>query len=278
METLIGSDPKIVFAFWLGVAVASMTVFMLTVIIVMRQVVLRRERIHANAVAFWKAIIVNTPEQLAVKIPLLRDRDVSGFLEVWNDVHEPLLGASTPHLARVARESGLEQQLRRRLSGGGFHSQLVVIIAIGHVQNRENFTLIEKFILDANPIVSLCAARALVQIDSNRAISKFVPQIAQRSDWSQSTVASILNEISSPESLSKELSEATLQANADVAPRLIRFLSTVSPASAAPIIRKTILASPDDHLVSTCLQVMSNPEDLDCVRLLLAHARWHVRM
>ena len=277
MDTLIGSDPKIVFAFWLGVAVAAMTMVMLGVIIVMRQVVLRRERIHADAVAFWKTIIVTTPDDGAGKIPPLPNRDVAGFLEVWNEVHEPLHGGTTPHLARVARETGLEEHLHKRLTHGGFHSHLVAIIATGHVQSSESFHRVEKFIDDKNPIVSLCAARALMQIDPTRAVSMFVPQIVRRSDWSQGSVATILQEVGA-DSVSRELSEATLQANADIAPRLIRFLASVSPESAAPIIRKTLLSSLDERLISTCLQVMSNPDDLDCVRPLLAHPRWHVRM
>lgn len=277
MESLFSNDPIDIIAFRLGVAVSAMTVFMLFVIIIMRQVVLRRERIHANAVAFWENYIISAPDHVGGAIPELLDRDVDGFLEVWNRVHEPLHGATTPHLARVARESGLEKHLHKRLNKSGFHSQLLVIIGMGHVQNKENFHLIEQFILDENPIVSLCAARALMQIDSTRAVSKFVPQIASRGDWPQGSIATILHE-GSTETLSRELSQATIQANAEIAPRLIRFLADVSPQSAAPIIRETILASLDDKLVSTCLQVMSNSDDLDCVRPLLAHSRWHVRM
>ncbi|HEV8693257.1 MAG TPA: HEAT repeat domain-containing protein, partial [Lysobacter sp.] len=90
-------------------------------------------------------------------------------------------------------------------------------------------------------------------------------------------VAQILHEVN-PAIVSKELGEVALQANADVAPRLIRFLADVSPTEAAPVIRRILGALPDDHLVSTCLQVMTRPEDLDLVRALLVHERWHVRM
>jgi hypothetical protein len=277
VDILTGSDPKIVLAFWSGVAVAAITCIMLAVIIVMRQVVLRCERIHANAVAFWRAIIIATPADGVGKIPPLPDRDITGFLEVWNDVHEPLRGGTTAHLTRIAREVGLEERLYNRLSHGRFHTRLVAIIAMGHVQNAESFRRIEKFMDDTNPIVSLCVARALMQIDPDKAISMFVPRIASRSDWSQGSIATILNEAGA-DRVTRELSEATLQANVDMAPRLIRFLASVSPESAGPIIRNILLTSPDGGLISTCLQVMSNPEDLDCVRPLLVHPRWHVRM
>lgn len=277
MDAFIGSDPKIVFAFWLGVAVAAMTVVMLIVIIIMRQVVLHRERVHAEAVAFWKSIVVPEPEDPGLPIPPMHSRDLPGFLEVWNGVHEPLHGETTPHLSRVAREVGLEQRLYKQLTLHSFHSQLIAIIALGHIQNKESFLHVERFIDDKNPIVSLCAARSLTQIDPGRAVSKFVPQIVRRSDWSQGSIAHILQEVGA-DSVARELSQATLQANAEIAPRLIRFLAGVSPEAASPIIRKTLLSSADERLISTCLQVMTSPEDLDCVRPLLAHPRWHVRM
>lgn len=277
MDAFIGSDPKIVFAFWLGIAVAAMTVVMLIVIIIMRQVVLHRERVHAGAVAFWKMIVVPEPDNPGLPIPPMHPRELPGFLEVWNGVHEPLHGDTTPHLARVCREVGLEQRLYKQLTLRSFHSQLIAIIALGHVQNKESFLHVERFIDDKNPIVSLCAARSLTQIDPGRAVSKFVPQIVRRSDWSQGSIAHILQEVGA-DSVAGELSQATLQANAEIAPRLIRFLAGVSPEAASPIIRKTLLSSADERLISTCLQVMTSPQDLDCVRPLLAHPRWHVRM
>lgn len=277
MESLIGTDPKIVFAFWLGVAVAAMTLLMLVVIIIMRQVVLHRERVHARAVEFWSTILVADPGFETGPIPPLPNRDLPGFLQVWNEVHEPLHGDTTEHLARVAREVGLEPRLYKHLGHGSFHGQLVAIIALGHIQNIDSFHHVERFIDDKNPIVSLCAARALMQIDPKRAVSKFVPQIVRRGDWSQGSVASILHEVGADQ-VTQELSEATLQANAQIAPRLIRFLASVSPEAAAPIIRNTLLSSKDERLISTCLQVMTNRDDLDCVRPLLAHPRWHVRM
>ena len=277
LDILSGSDPKVVFAFWVGVAVAAMTFIMLAVIIIMRQVTLRRERIHAKAVSFWKQILIATPATSVAKIPPLPSRDMPGFLEVWNDVHETLAGGTTAHLARVASEVGLGELLDQRLSHGRFHTRLVAIIAMGHVQNADSFRRIRNLIDDQNPILSLCVARALMQIDPAQAISEFVPRIARRSDWSQGSIATILNEAGA-DRVTRELSEATLQANVDIAPRLIRFLASVNPASAAPIIRTSLLTSLDEPLISTCLQVMSNPKDLDCVRPLLTHPRWHVQM
>lgn len=270
------SDPVYIFAFWLGIGVAALAIVMLLLILFLRQAVLRRERIHAAAVARWREVLIPHPQQ-EPPIPPLASRDLSGFLEVWNAVHEPLPQGSTDFLARVAEAVGLEQRLLPRIGRGRFHSRLVSIIAIGHIRNPENFDRMRRFIDDKNPTVSLCAARALMQIDPQRAVSQFVPRIVSRGDWSQGSVATILAE-TKHEAVPKELAGAALQASADIAPRLIRFLAGVSPEAASPIIRQTLESAKDERLISACLQVMTRSLDLDCVRPLLTHQRWHVRM
>lgn len=277
LDFLTGSDPKVVFAFWLGICVVTVTVAMLAVILVMRQVALHRERIHARAVAFWKEIVTASPGAMEREVPLLRNRDLSGFLEVWNGVHESMHGETTAHLSSVARQAGLEKHLHRILGSDSFHNRLLAVIALGHIKNGESFDRVAAFIDDKSSVVSLCAARALMQIDSTRAVSLFVPQIARRGDWSPGSVATVLQETADSR-VSQELVEVTLRATADIAPRLIRFLAGVNEEAAAPIIRTCLTSPSDERMISTCLQVMSDPALLDCVRPLLSHQRWHVRM
>lgn len=277
MDFLAGSDPKVVFAFWLGVGLVVVTVAMLAVILGMRQLALRRERIHAQAVARWGGIVRPAPDPHTGDIPELSRRDLPGFLEVWNRVHESLHGETTPHLAEVARGTRLEQHLHRILEGDSFFNRLSAVIALGHIKNEHSFQRAAALMDDRSPIISLCAARAMMQIDSSRAVSLFVPRIVRRGDWSPGSVAALLQEADEP-SLSQELAEVTLRATGDVAPRLIRFLAGVDKAAAGPIIRETLATSSDGRMLSTCLQVISDPALLDCVRPLLSHPRWHLRM
>ena len=277
MKILVGAAPIVEFAFWLGVAVLVMTFIMLVVTIVMRQLARRRERVDAHAAALWTPIVVAVPDRAATVMPKLTDRDLFGFTRVWNEVHEPLHGGTTEHLARIARAVGLEQHLHRLLRSAIFSHRVVALIALGHVASKESFAHVLPYLDDQSPITSLCAARALMQIDPARATVQLVPRIVQRSDWSQGSIATILQD-SDAAIVSAPLTEATLRANAETAPRLIRFLAAVSPASAAPIIREAIRSSTDGRMVSTCLQVMSDAADLAYVRLLLSNPRWHIRM
>ena len=277
LDSFNGAAPIVEFAFWLGVAVAAMTLVMLTVTLTMRRIALRRERIYAAAVARWQLIIVTGYSGAATNIPSLADGERSGFIRVWNDVHESLRGGTTDELARIAREVRLEQHLYRSLQSATFHDQVMAIVALGHVRSRKSFSHIVQYLDDKSPIMSLCAARALMQIDPVRAVPLFVPRIVERSDWSRGSIAAILQE-SDGAMVSEQLTEATLQASGEVASRLIRLLAGVSPKSAAAIIRDTLRSSAEEQVLSTCLQVISNQADLDCVRPLLSHPRWHIRM
>lgn len=277
MRFLTDADAQLVFAFWLGVVVVAMALVMLTVIVCMRRAMLRRERIHRQAAARWRALLEKAAGGTATGIPALPATELSGFLEAWNHVHDDLGGRIVPGLQRIARELDLAHRLQARLAHGGLHDRVVALVALGHLRDPASFDRIARHLGDRSAIVSLSAARALMLVDARRAVAMFVPQIVHRQDWSQSGVAAILKE-AGPDAVSHELGEATLQANADVAPRLVRFLADVSPEAAAPVIRRILRTSQDEHLLSTCLQVVHEADDLPLVREMLGRERWHVRM
>lgn len=277
MDFLITAHPRIVFAFWLGVVVIVMAALMLVVILVMRQVVMRRERNRIRAATLWHQILLDSAQGMATSPPSLPRSDVPGFVDAWNHVHQSLGHHDDAGLQRVAQEIGLEQHLSVAIDHGNFHNRVMSIVALGYLRSRSHFDKLARYLDDRSTIISLSAARALMHIDPARAVTMLVPHIVERNDWPQGGVAQILHD-ASPAIVSKELGEVALQANADVAPRLVRFLADVSPSAAAPVIRNVLASHPDDHLISTCLQVMTDPSDLDLIRSLLTHERWHVRM
>lgn len=267
------SDPKVAFAFWLGVAVVTMTLAILAVIVVMRQVVSHRERVHLEAVARWSGLLATSaPNQL----PPLSRKDVGGLIVAW--VARAARGdAPASGLRESAAALGLEAHLLRYVDRGDFNDRVAAITALGYYGDVAHFDRIARFLGDPSPIVSLCAASALMRLDTPRAVQLFVPQITRREDWSRGRIAAILRD-TSDESVVQALSEATLRANAELSPRLVRFLAGISPKDASAVIRICLKAGKDDHLSSTCLQVMTDPADLDLVRPLLTHPQWHVRM
>jgi hypothetical protein len=277
MGFLAGAAPVVVFAFLLGLAVSVLTLLMLLTTIVMRMNALRMERIDADARALWSPVMADAAAGRNIAPPVLKAGDVRGFIEAWNETHEPLHGGTTHPLAELARAVDLPRHLNRFLAGKIFHHRILAVIALGHVKSEASFDRLLPHLDDKSPILSLCAARSLMQIDATRAVPKLVPLIVERAYWSQGVVASILSE-SEQTIVSEPLADATLHATSDVAPRLIRFLAGVSPEAAAPIIREALSSSSDERIISTCLQAMTDPADLDYVRRLLSHPLWYIRM
>ena len=102
MDFLISANPRVVFAFWLGVVVVAMATLMLLVILVMRQVVTRRERNRIRAATRWHQVLIDSVQGLATSPPSLPRSDLPGFVDAWNHVHQSLGTQDDAGLQRVA--------------------------------------------------------------------------------------------------------------------------------------------------------------------------------
>lgn len=276
MGNVTGTTPEIIIAWWIAVATVSVAVLMLMAIVLLRDRAQRREQVDAQARAYWtrrleQALAGNpVPLQEPARYPL------GGLIEAWNALHESLPGSRARRLMPHGHLLGLVQACRSYLDGS-YHDRAMALIALGHLRDKDTFTELTPFLRDPSPIVSLCAARALAQIDPPQAMALFVPLIVERQDWVPGNVAQILGE-NRDGSAARELSSALMHANADTAVRLVRFLADLDSRQAAGVIRGLLTAPVDDHIISVCLQVVHDRRDSARVRRLLDAPRWHVRM
>ena len=277
MDTLMNVDSQVAFAIWVGLGVTVASVVLLVAVLAIRQLALRRERNHLRAATFWRGVLVDAMQGPPTSVPALPERDMTGFVEAWNELHDAPGGADDRGMLAVAEQVELAPKLERMVEHGRFHDRVMAIIAIGYLRSASSFDRLAALIDDASPIVSISAARALMRIDAQRGVQQVVPQIVSRHDWVDGGIAQMLHE-AGPEAIKDELGAAALRANDEVASRLVRFLAGVSPEAAAPVIARILAEPHDEHLVSTCLQVLADARDLDKARPLLAHDRWHVRM
>ena len=277
MDILAHGESQIAFATLVGLTVSIASVVLLIAVLLLRQIAQRRERNHQRAATFWHAALASATEEAPVHVQALPRRDMTGFLESWNRLHELRGDDDVSGMHALASKIDLGSKLQQMVRDGRFHERVMAIIATGYLRNKRSFGQLTSLIDDASPIVSISAARALMRIDPRRAVSQVVPQIVSRHDWVDGGIAQMLNE-AGPEAVKEELGAAALRANDEVASRLVRFLAGVSPEAAAPVIARILAEAHDEHLVSTCLQVIDDARDLDKVHALLSHDRWHVRM
>lgn len=275
MRYFLNETPEVVFALWTGIAALAFGALMFIGIIVMHWVVARRERTHMQSLQRWREILGRAIGGDTDNLPQLQPNEVPEFAEVWNDLHE-----SMPEGHALLRRVGTKIELSaaaRQVLHKSHHQRAMAISALGHQGDVNDFDVIEPFLSDTSPIISLCAARALSQIDAPKSMALFVPALLQRNDWPDGTIASIFKENHSASAI-KALSSAILRVNDNTAARLIRFLADTDAQRASPVIRHFLDALVDDHVTSTCLQVVSDRADLARIRQFIHHPRWHVRM
>lgn len=276
MYALSNQSTVLVVAGWVAVLTLLLACVLLAIIVVLRIRAQRREQRDAQARQYWAQVIQRELQGEAFKGRRLQHGEVAGFIEAWNSAHDSLLEADSRRLAALGQRVGLEEVSERMLRGS-YHDRAMTIIALGHLHDRRLFDVLSPFLSDRSPIVSLCAARALAQVDPPRAMSMFVPMITERTDWVPGSVARILAE-NVDGSAAREIGNALLRANADTTVKLVRFLADIDAKRAAEVVRQLLDGHVDDHIISVCLQLVHEKQDRERVIGFLAASRWHVRM
>ncbi len=276
MDSVTNQSTMLVVAGWVAVLTLLLAFVLLAIIVFLRIRAQRRERRDLLARQFWTQVIERELAGEPAQVHRLQRHEVPGFIEAWNTAHDSLLEADARKLTALGHRVGLEEAVGYMLRGS-YHDRAMTIIALGHLRDRRLFDTLEPFLADRSPIVSLCAARALSQVDPPRAMAMFVPMIVERTDWVPGSVARILSE-NTDGSAAREISNALLRANADTTVKLVRFLTDIDPGRANGVIRQLLDGHVDDHIISVCLQLVNDKQDRDKVASFLTASRWHVRM
>ncbi len=275
MEELAKGSTVVMIAGWVAVLTLLLACVLLTLIVILRMRAQRREQRDLQAREHWTRVLQQALLG-PVEVQRLQPGEVQGFVDAWNALHESLPEEAARRLVPVGQRVGLEE-VSPRLLRGSYHDRAMTIIALGHLRDRRLFDRLSPFLTDRSPIVSLCAARALAQVDPPRAMAMFVPLVAEREDWVPGNVARILAE-NKDGSAARELGNALLRANADTTVKLVRFMADIDPQRASGVLRQLLDGHVDDHIISVCLQLVNDRHERERVIGFLAASRWHVRM
>jgi hypothetical protein len=191
----------------------------------------RRNQFHAT----WRPLLVQSLTDSPQSVPPVRARDILNFLFYWNYFHESLLGEDKiVGLNQLARLAGMDRAAKRFLKANGLRKRLMAIITLGHLKERSAWGDLAALAQSAHPIVSLSAARALMDIDPKAALALITPWIGARADWSPPRVAALLSQAGS-ELIAQPLSHAAMTAAPDMAMRLLHYLEVPFDSSSPPL-------------------------------------------
>lgn len=268
-------------AFWSGQIAILATVAVVISVLVMRRRFKTRQKREAELIKAWRPVFAETAhmysEDLLRDLPKLQRKDLEPLLREWNAVHDSLAGGATRGLNSLARHLGFNQVANRMIKRNRLQEKLLATATLGHLHDAPAWESLADNFESNNTLLSLMSARALVEIDPEKAVPLIIARLATRKDWPVGRIASLFVE-AGPYIVRKPLITAISNAPPDEAAKLLGFLRVIPTLDAADLIRGLLEKTDNDYIVSACLKVLDDPSELPLIRKFCSHPRWHIRM
>jgi hypothetical protein len=274
---VINSDIAAQAAWWTGAISCGLVFLIMLQICFLRLLLIYRRRRVARLHAEWEPLLVESLEQTPASLPRVSPLDRFELLVLWNYLQESLRDEAIENLNAAARAVKLDRYALDLLEHKNLRKKLLAIQTLGWLREISAGEKLRDLANNDDPVLSLCAARALLRIDGKRALSFVLPLVARRADWSFSLVGGMLKDAGA-DLISEPLARSVLLIPAEQTPRMLRLLELAHPQAVVPSVRKLLAESSDLETITACLRILQDPEDLPTVRELLKDERWQVRL
>ncbi len=284
-DFVTSSDPVLRIAVLICAISAIAALLLLLWVLLLRLRLLWRERRHARCIRRWRPILVRAAlaesglalQDVLATLPRFSRRRHADVLLEWNVLFDCVRGQAADNLIRVGKALGLAHIARRRLRLRGTSEKVLALVTLGHLRDRDAWDAARLMVTDDNTLVSMMAARALINIDVDSAVPVVLEVGRDREDWSTPRIAALLREAGS-QAVAAPLAELIRGAVPEKIPKLIAVLAEVPQAAASGLLSELLSQPIDDRITAICLRVIEDPAHLPRVRELTQHPRWHLRM
>ena len=275
------TDPMIRLPSLVGLGASTIAVLILFLVLVIQRLWVVRHRRREQFRAAWFPLLIQSLVEIPQTFPPIRPKDVHDFFQLWNYLHESIRGDGITNLDHVMRVVCLDRVATKMLKNHNLSDRLMAVVVLGHLRERSVWNELRRLADSPPPELSLAAARSLILIDPQAALSTLSPLFGSRSDWSFVKVANMLNE-AGPELAAQSLAPTAWAASPEDAARLLRCLEATGSPRALPVVRQIIgREDGDDRVVIACLRCFGRfggPQDLNPVRARLGHQNWLIRL
>lgn len=271
------SDTLLELAFWAGVVSILLTLLMALSIMVLRYRLRRAERREAYFLAVWRPALLEVLAGGSVRaLPTLARVDQMSFLKYWTYLQESLRGSASQTLNQVGFALKVPQFAQQWLASGRRSERLLAILALGHLRDKSAWDALFAQAVSDDSLVSLQAARALLQIDPVRGVQHLMPLLIKRHDWDINRLAVML--AASRSELEGLLSRKITRVDPANMGRLMRLAEALKLNLPAEVLAYLVdAARPVDILVAG-LRLVNNAELLPQVRGFAKHTHWTIRV
>ena len=277
LDFATNSDQIVRFAFLTGVAVVALALLMVLQVILLRFLLIRRERRKAEFLAIWRPLMAQSATGESDSYPRVLEADTKEFLILWNHLQELIRGVSKESLNQLARSVGMNLTAKKLLLRGTFAERVLAMMTLGNLRDHSAWSTLVELMHDESPLISLAATSALMKIDAEVGINLFMPLVSLRDDWPSVKVAAILKGAGA-NVITGSLVKAVRTAKPEQLRRLINFLELANTAESSQVMREIMSVSRDQQAIATCLRIMNDPRDLDMVRGQIVNPIWIVRV
>ncbi len=271
------SDPVLFYLASSVVVINALVILLLIQVISIRIYGVYRHRTENIGRDIWRPILAEMMQTYPDNIPKLQRKHRHVFLHEWNKFYFMLRGETSGRLQKLSRQLGLDVVAKKYISNKNMRNKLLGIVTLGHMQETSTWNQLIDFVHSEHSILSLTAAQALVDIDSENAMPFLMPHIIKRRDWPLARVAMMINTSNSSQ-LTAALSKAIEQASEKDIPHILKFLSSSYFDPEISKLCDRLSHSDDNRVIATCIKIAKDEHGLMLARKHANSPEWYIRL
>ena len=279
MDFAIDIDALIQIVYGIGAIIALGSVLIVFEIARMRNVLRSAEKRRSEFEARWKPILDGS--QTVASLPHLHGEEHTWFVRLWNEERlkiagEPHPGQRRVNLAGLADRTQSVEYARGLAAKGDVAERIIGLTMLGWFRDPADLGIARRLAESPDPIVSITAAHAMLQIDPEQA-HRFLELRLSRNDWPPAKIDAIVEEER------RTLQPALLDAIFEMPEgnKLVRYLRYCEPEKMLPVLTRVLETSQDTPTLIAALKVLgraSGPQQAPLARKFLRHSDWYVRV
>jgi hypothetical protein len=200
------------------------------------------------------------------------------LLRLWNYWHESISGSANERLKKFVCDMGCNDVALFLVQKGNRAQKLLSSISLGNLNDRSAWAQLKALVNTEDQIISLHAARALLQIDASKAVHELLPMILSRAQWDMSVLTQILRHSRSVFEIELLNQWTTLDQVQQL--RALKLSANLNLPLSAPLIHEMLQTTQTAPLLIATLQLLErlqNPAYRGPIMKLFDHTSASVR-
>lgn len=281
MASVFNSENMLAFAYLSAGSVTVVIVYIILRILLHRIEFIvahrRRSRFEARWRPAFNGCMLDAENCTLDMIPALATKERFLFLTLYNYYQEELAGFASQRLRGMARRLRIAAYARILVGKAALRESLVATIFLGNIQDEESWPLLEQQLRHDNPLLSIQAARALAQIDLDRALPLIFAEHLRRDDWQGAQVVAVLRKEIRADILTSHLARILTACRQSEVEKLLPFMDYMHHDDRSSYLRFLITTCTSPPLLARLLRAIDSDENLELARQFVDHEHWYVR-